>query len=81
MSFNWQAPEAKKKAQGKPADTASVTAKAVAAGGVEVDAIISKMSTMCDGGTRLILDLPELKPEMFALLYALRAKAIRIVIK
>ena len=56
-------------------------AEVVAAGGVEVDAVICKISTLCDGGTRISVDLPELEPTMFALLYALRNKRIKMILK
>ena len=81
MSFQWQAPEAKKKGKGKPADeTPAAAAPEVAAQGVKVEAVISRLRTMADGGLRVELDLPELEPAMFALLYALRNKAVSLTI-
>lgn len=80
MSFAWQAPEAKKKGKGKPADASSATAKAVAAEGVTVQAVIVRLRTMADMGLRLEIDLPELEPATFALLYALRNKAVSLTI-
>lgn len=77
MSFKWEAPKAKDKKAHEPA----ATAKAVAAGGVTMDAVICRIKTMADGGLRVELDLPELEPEVFALLYALRNKAVKITIK
>lgn len=73
MSFEWESPTAKNKT--------SQAAPVVAAGGVEVDAVICRLKTMVDGGLRVELDLPELEPAMFALLYTLRNKVIRINIK
>ena len=80
MGFNWQAPEAKKKGS-KPAATSAPAAPAAAGQSVSVDAVISRLRTMADGGLRVELDLPELEPAMFALLYALRNKVVTITIK
>lgn len=74
--FKWQAPEAKKKAQGKPAEAPA--AAAVAAQGVTMDAVICRIRTLVDGGVRIDVDLPEMEPAMFALLYALRNKSVAI---
>lgn len=82
MAFQWQAPEAKKKGKGKPADeTPASAAPSVAEQGVKVEAVISRLRTMADGGLRVELDLPELEPAMFALLYALRNKAVSLTIQ
>ena len=75
MPFKWQSPEAKAKKDNPP------SAPVVAAGGVVVDAVICRLKTMADGGLRVELDLPELEPVMFALLYSLRNKAVKITIK
>ncbi len=76
MSFKWIAPKAKEKKAETPQ-----AAPVVAAGGVEVDAVICRLRTMADGGLRVELDLPELEPALFALIYALRNKAVKITIK
>lgn len=80
MAFTWQAPEAKKKGS-KPAATPAAAAPSVAVQGVTLDAVISRLRTMADGGLRVELDLPELEPATFALLYALRNKAVSLTIK
>lgn len=80
MSFQWQAPEAKNKGKGKLADTSAPVAPSVAEQGVKVEAVISRLRTMADGGLRVELDLPELEPAMFALLYTLRNKAVSLTI-
>ena len=80
MSFEWQAPEAKKKGN-KPVANPAAAAPSVAVQGVTLDAIICRIRTMADGGTRIEIDLPELEPVTFALLYALRNKAVSLTIK
>jgi len=80
MSFDWQAPEAKKK-RNKPAETHAAPPPMAEGRSVTMDAVISRLRTMADGGLRVELDLPELEPAMFALLYALRNKVVTITIK
>ena len=74
MPFEWEGPTKKVK-------TAGVPDKPPAAGPVVFDAVICRLKTMADGGLRVELDLPELSPVEFALLYTLRNKAIKITIK
>lgn len=79
MAFDWEGPTAKPKGKAKPPSASS--AAVVAAEGVSLDAVISRLRTMADGGLRVELDLPELEPVTFALLYALRNKAVSLTIK
>lgn len=90
MSFKWEAPKAKDKKGAKPSAAKAAggdispevpAAAAMAAAGITFDAVICRLKTMADGGLRVELDLPELAPEEFATLYALRNTAIKITIK
>ena len=74
MKFTAEMPERKSKKSIPLAAT-------IAAGGVEVDAIICKIMTMADGVSRMVIDLPEMQTATFALLYELRNKSIKILIK